>query len=86
MMLLKKSVCNVKIRNIEDKVPDINNLASNNTLNSKIIEVKKKIPSITNLATTTTALTAVENKILDHSKYINTSEFNKLTIENFTSG
>ena len=49
-------------------------------------EFNRKIPSITNLATTTTALTAVENKILDHSKYINTSEFNNLTIENFTSG
>ena len=32
------------------------------------------MPSITNLATTTTALTAVENKIPDHSKYITTPE------------
>ena len=43
------------------------------------------IPSITNLATTTTAVTAVENKIPDHTKYITTPEFNKLMAENVTS-
>ena len=31
---------------------------------------------------TTTALTAVENKIPDHSKYITTPKFNRLTAEN----
>ena len=36
----------------------------------------------TNLAATT-VLTAVENKIPDHSKYITTPEFNKLTAEYF---
>ena len=40
------------------------------------------MPSITNMATTT-ALTAVENKIPNHSKY--TPEFKKLTVENFTA-
>ena len=40
------------------------------------------MPKITNLATTT-AITAVENKIPGHSKYITTPEFNKLTAENF---
>ena len=44
----------------------------------------KKKPNITNLATLT-ALTAVENKISDHSKYITTPEFNKLTAENFAA-
>ena len=47
-------------------------------------EVKNKIPNITNLATTT-VLTAVENEIPDHSKYIATLELNKLTVENFTA-
>ena len=53
-------------------------------------EVKDKIPNIiiilniTNLATNTT-LTAVENKKPDHGKYITTPEFNKLTVENFTT-
>ena len=39
MMLLKK-VYNAKIKNIEDKIPDITNLATNTTLNVKINEVK----------------------------------------------
>ena len=51
MEMLKKDVYNNKIKNIEDKIPDITNLATNTTLNIKIIEVKKEIPSITNLAT-----------------------------------
>ena len=52
----------LKIKNIEDEIPDITNLATKTTLNAKINKVKNKIPNITNLATTT-ALTAVENKI-----------------------
>ena len=50
-----------KIKNIEDKIPDITNLATNASLNVKINEVKGERPSITNLATTT-VLTVVENK------------------------
>ena len=53
---------NDKIKDIEDKIPDITNLATNTTLNTKINEVKCKRPNITNLASTT-ALNAVENKI-----------------------
>ena len=66
--VVKKDGYNAKIKNIEDKIPDITNLATNVTLNGKINEVKNKILNITNLATTT-ALTAVENKILYHSIY-----------------
>ena len=51
-------------------------LATNKTYNAKINEVKNKIPNITNLATTT-VLTAVENKVPDHSKSITSPEFNK---------
>ena len=51
-----------KIKNIEDKIPDITNLATNASLNAKTNKVKGETPSITNLATTT-ALTAAENKI-----------------------
>ena len=61
--VVKKDVYNAKIKNIEDKIPDITNLATKTTLNAKINDVKGEIPNITNLATTTTALTAVENKI-----------------------
>ena len=50
------------MKNIEDKIPDITNLATKTTLNAKINEVKGEIPSITYLASNT-ALTDVENKI-----------------------
>ena len=42
----------------------ITSLATDTTLDAKINEVKRKIPSTVNLATTT-ALTTVENKILN---------------------
>ena len=51
-----------KSKNIEDKIPDITNIATKATINAKINEVKREILSITNLATTT-APTSVENKI-----------------------
>ena len=70
MMFFKKMYIMLKSE-IEDKIPDITNMATNTTLNAKINQVKNEISSITNLATTT-ALTAVENEISDHSKYITT--------------
>ena len=42
---------NAKIKDIEDKIPGITNLATNTALTAKINEVKNGIPSITNLAT-----------------------------------
>ena len=53
----------LKIKDVEDKIPDITNLATNTTLNVKTIEVKNKIPSITNLAIAA-ALTAGKKKYL----------------------
>ena len=50
-MSLKKDVYNAKIKNIEDKIPDISNLATKTNLNAKINEVKGEIPNITSLAT-----------------------------------
>ena len=38
MMLLKK-IYNAKIKNIEDKIPDITNLASKATLDAKMNEI-----------------------------------------------
>ena len=46
MKLLKKTEDIVKIKNIEDKIPDISNLATKSNLNTKINEVKNEIPSI----------------------------------------
>ena len=64
--IAKKDVHNAKIKNIEDKIPDITKLSTNTILNSKINGVKNKIPSITNLATTTAhnaKISEVKNKI-----------------------
>ena len=49
--VVKKDVYNAKIKNIEDKIPDITNLATNASLNAKIYKVKGEIPSTTNFAT-----------------------------------
>ena len=62
MISLKKDVYNAKIKNIEEKISDINNVATKASLNAKINEAKGEIPSIRNLAITS-AVTAVENKI-----------------------
>ena len=72
--VFKKDIYNAKIKNIEDKIPDITNLITNASLNAKINEVtnvattpalnakinevKGELPNITNL-TTTAALTNV---------------------------
>ena len=77
----KKDVYNAKIKNIENEIPDITNLATNTTLNAKTNEIKNKMPSITNSATIA-ALATVENKIPNVS---NTQEFNKLTSESFVA-
>ena len=60
--VVEKYTYNAKVKNIEDKIPDITNLATKTTLNAKINEVKGEMPNITNLANTS-SLTAVENKI-----------------------
>ena len=41
-------IYNANIKDIEDKVPDITNLATDTTLNAKINRVKNEILSITN--------------------------------------
>ena len=58
--VVKKTEYNTKIKNIEDKIPDISNLVTKTNLNTKINEVE--MPSIAGLATTS-ALTTVEHKI-----------------------
>ena len=68
-----------------------NSLVKKRDLNAKVTEVKSKIPNITGLATNS-ALTAVENKILDvsslvkiHDQYVTTSKFNILTTKTFNA-
>ena len=67
--VVKRDVYHAKITNIEDKIPDITNLATKTTFNAKINEVKGETPNITNLATTN-AYTAVENKIPNVSNLV----------------
>ena len=38
----------LNIKNIENKIPDITNVATNTTIKAKMNEVKNEIPSITN--------------------------------------
>ena len=55
-------------------------------MNTKISEVQNKIQNTSGLATITVSsskVSEVENKTPNHDKYITTSEFNKLTVENF---
>ena len=66
--VVKKDKHNDKIKNIEDKVADITNLAIKTTLSAKINEVKGEIPNITILATIS-ALTA-ENEIRSASNLV----------------
>ena len=49
--VVKKTEYNAKIKSIEDKIPDITNLATESILNTKINVVKSKMPSISGLAT-----------------------------------
>ena len=45
--VVKKDVYSAKTKNVEDKMPDITNLATKANTNAKINEVKCEIPSIT---------------------------------------
>ena len=85
--VVKKDVYKVKIKNIEDKIPDITNLAIKASLNA----AENKIPNISNLVKkkwlNRKIITEIENKITnhDHDKYITTPEFNRTVSENFTA-
>ena len=45
--VVKETEYNAKIKDIEDKILDIINLATNTTLNAKINEVKKNLALLT---------------------------------------
>ena len=72
--VVKKTEYNAKIKSIEDKIPDITNLATKSILNTKINEVKNEIPSISGLAKNS-ALTAVENKRPNVNNLVKKSDY-----------
>ena len=61
-VVVKKDVYNAKTKNIEHKIHDIANVATNVSLNAKINEVKGGTTNITNLPNNT-ALNAIKNKV-----------------------
>ena len=71
--VVKKTEYDAKLKNIDDKIPDISNLAKG-SLNTKINVVKNEIPSINGLATTS-ALTTVENKIPSISNLVRKTDY-----------
>ena len=48
--VVKKDVYDAKIKNVEDKIPDITKLATNTTHNAKINKIRGEIPDITKVA------------------------------------
>ena len=76
--VVKKDVHNAKIKNIEDKIPDITNLATKTTLNAKTNEVKGEIPNIIKLAINAylnAEINEVKGKIANISNFATTSDF-----------
>ena len=68
--LVKKTDYDTKITEIEDKIPDISNLATKTALTTR----ENEIPDTSNLATKT-ALTTVENKIPDTSSLVKKANY-----------
>ena len=85
--LFKKIDYNTKNPEIKGKRTPIIGLATNAALTA----VENKIPDFSCLVKKKTdyhaKFTEIENKLTDHNndKYITTSEFNKLTVENFAA-
>ena len=73
--VVEKYVYKAKIKNIENQIPDIMNLATNAFLNAKINDVKAEISNIVNLAMNT-VLTAVEIIIPNVSNLVKKSDYN----------
>ena len=81
-----KTKYNTAKTELENKIPDISNLATKTALTT----IENKIPSVSDLVKTTdynTKVAEIENKLNNHNrdKYIDTSEFNKLAAEVFNA-
>ena len=74
--IVKNNEYDAKIKDIEDKVLDITNLATNTTINVKKNEVKNEVPSTTSLAATTALnekINDIKNKIPNITNLATTS-------------
>ena len=78
-------VIKAKLTELENKIPDISNLATKTALTT----VENNIPDVNHLVKKTEYNTKVaadvENKLNNHDKYIDTSEFNKLAADVFNA-
>ena len=77
--LVKRADYNTKITELENKIPDISNLATKTPLTTS----ENKIPSVSNFVKKTdcnTKITDIEKKLKNHNHYknITTPEFNTL--------
>ena len=86
LVLLKKTDYNTKITEIENRIPDISNLATKTALTT----VENKIPDVSSLVKKTdynTKITEIENKLNndDHDKCITTPGFNTLAADVFNA-
>ena len=81
--VVKKDVCNANIKNSEDKISDITNLATT----TAVTAVENKMPDVSDLVNKNDynrkSNRIKKNTDHNHDKYITTPEFNKPTVENF---
>ena len=82
--MVKKTNFNVKVAEIEGKIPITSGLATNSALTA----VENKIPDASSLVKKTdynTKISEIENKVNDHNhdKYITILEFNTLAADVF---
>ena len=80
---LLKTDYNAKMTELENKIPNINGLATNSALNA--IENKHLTLFVQSKTYYDTKISQIEKKITDHNhdRYITTPEFNKFTAEIF---
>ena len=84
--VVKKDVYNAKIKNTDDKIRSITNLATTTALTTVENKVTLNVSNLVKKTDTNTKLTETENKSTtdhDYDIYITTQEFNKLTLTNF---
>ena len=77
MHLSKKSNCNTKNTEVENKIPIITSLGNTAVLNAKVAEIENKISNTSNLvkkAYYNAKITKTENKITNHDKLIITPD------------